>query len=78
MYDGKSGYDESDVDFANRPPDFEMLFDLSADPEEVNNLIETHADNEMLAALRQRCAAQSQAINERRQAFKQAVKVQRR
>jgi hypothetical protein len=78
MYDGKTGYDESDVDFANRPPDFEMLFDLKADPEEVNNLIETHADSEILAALRKRCAAQSQAINERRQAFKQALKVQRR
>ena len=78
MYDGKTGYDESDVDFAKRQPDFEMLFDLNADPEEVNNLIETHADSEILATLRKRCAVQAKAINERRQAFRQAVKVQRR
>jgi hypothetical protein len=74
----QDSYDESDVDFANRKPDFEMLFDLEADPEEVNNLVETRADTEILAVLRKRCATQSQAINQRRQAFKNAVKVQRR
>jgi hypothetical protein len=55
-----------------------MLFDLDTDPEEVINVIKTHADSEILATLRKRSAAQSQAMNQRRQAFKKTVKVQRR
>ncbi|MFH1921755.1 MAG: sulfatase/phosphatase domain-containing protein [Planctomycetota bacterium] len=78
MYDAKGRYDESDVDFANRQPDFEMLFDLEADPGEMNNLVETHADSEILATLRKKCEAKSHEINTRRQAFKDAVDVQRR
>ena len=41
MYDCKADYDESDVDFSSREPDFEMLFDLESDPRELNNLIES-------------------------------------
>jgi len=78
MYDGKTGYAESDVDFSGRKPDFEMLFDLEADPREMNNLIASHANSEILATLRSKCAAHSQSLNERRQAFKHAVQVQKR
>lgn len=52
MYDGKADYREADVDFAGRKPEFEMLFDLEADPGERNNLIESLADSDILAALR--------------------------
>ena len=78
MYDGKTGYDESDVDFSNRNPDFEMLFDLKADPREMDNLIESHADSKILALLRSRCAAHSHSLNQHRQTFKDTVQVERR
>ena len=78
MYDGKASYDESDVDFANRAPDFEMLFDLESDPREMNNLIESRADSQILATLRQKCVAHSQALNQRRQRFRDSIEVQRR
>ena len=78
MYDGKTGYQESDVDFSNRDPDFEMLFDLAADPGEINNLIESQADSEILPSLRKSCAAHSHSLNQRRQAFKNTVRVERR
>ncbi len=78
MYDGKTGYDESDVDFSNRKPDFEMLFNLEADPKEMNNLVDSHADSEILATLRGKCAARSQSLNQQRQAFKKTVQVQER
>ena len=78
MYDGKTGYVESDVDFSNRKPDFEMLFDLEADPGEMDNLVESHADSEILATLRGKCAAHSQSLNERRRMYKKTVEVQKR
>ena len=78
MYDGKTGYVESDVDFSNRKPDFEMLFDLEADPGEMDNLVESHADSEILATLRAKCAAHSQSLNEQRRRLKKTVEVQKR
>lgn len=78
MYDGKTGYDESDVDFSNRKPDFEMLFDLEADPGEMNNLLESQAHSEILATLRSKCAAHSLALNQQREAFKNTVRVEKR
>ncbi len=78
MYDGVDSYDESDVDFSHRPPDFEMLFDLETDPGERLNLIESHANSSILAALRRKCAVHSTALNERREQFKHVVEVQRR
>ena len=70
MYDGKQVYDESDVDFAGRTPDFEMLFDLQADPSEMNNLIDPMADSQLLAVLRSKCAAHSQSLNQQRRRWK--------
>jgi arylsulfatase A-like enzyme len=78
MFDGVVSYDEKDVDFSNRKPDFEMLFDLKTDPTEMHNLIESHAGTEILASLRSRCAAQSRSINLRRQAFKKSLRVEKR
>jgi len=78
MYDGKTGYEEPDVDFSNREPEFEMLFDLEADPGEMKNLIESHADSEILASLRRGCAEHSRSLNQRREAFSNTVRVEKR
>ena len=78
MYDGKEHYKESDLDFANRAAEFEMLFDLEADPGETNNLIQSQADSRILATLREKCATHSQTLNQRRGQFKRTVDVKRR
>ena len=78
MYDGETRYDESDVDFSNRKPDFEMLFDLEADPGEMNNLAQSHADSEILATLRDKCQTRSQSLNQKRQTYKRTVSVKKR
>ena len=48
MFDGVKKYKEEDVDFADRKPEFEMLFDLAADPGELNNLIKDMEDTKLL------------------------------
>lgn len=79
MYDPIGGsYDEEDVDFAGREPEFEMLFDLEADPGERANLIESQADSQILATLRQKCGDYSVKLNERRTAFKSQFKTETR
>ncbi len=79
MYDPKgSSYDEEDVNFAGREPEFEMLFDLEADPGERANLIESQADSQILATLRQKCGDYSVKLNERRSAFKSQFKTETR
>ena len=78
MYDGKTSYDESDIDFSNRKPDFEMLFDLEADPREMDNLVESRAGSEILETLRRKCAAHSQSLTELRQTYKNTVQINRR
>ena len=70
MFDGIGKYKETDVDFSDRKPEFEMLFDLSVDPDEKKNLIGQMENSEVLAGLRQKCAAQSETLNQRREEFK--------
>ena len=52
-----------------------MLFDLEADPREMNNLIESRQDSAILVELREKCARESEALNRRRQAYRKAVEV---
>jgi|GEM_PF-6092928 len=78
MYDGVDNHRESDVDFSHRAPQFEMLFDLQADPEERNNLIGAPEHRETLDTLRRRCAEQSAALNRRREQYKEVAQVQLR
>ncbi|MBM3858427.1 MAG: DUF4976 domain-containing protein [Verrucomicrobia bacterium] len=78
MYDGIMNFKEQHVDFAGRPPEFEMLFDLETDPGERTNLANHPEHAAILAELRQKTAAQSVAINQRREAFRKLVEVQPR
>ena len=78
MFDAPGRYTDHDVDFAGRSPNFEMLFDLKNDPGERINLIETMAESDVLARLRERTATQSESINRRRAAFKDTVTVKDR
>jgi arylsulfatase A-like enzyme len=78
MYDGVMNFHEPHVDFAGRPPEFEMLFDLEADPGERANLVHHSTYAAILAELRRKCAEQSIAINQRREAFKAVVETRHR
>lgn len=78
MYDGVTKYAEGDVDFEGRSPEFEMLFDLDADPGEMNNLATEMADSDLLATLREKTAAYSNGLNQRRETFKKVVATQAR
>ncbi len=71
MFDGVTGYDEQDVDFRGRKPDFEQLFDLKTDPQEKVNLIADYEGSDLLAELRRKTAAGSEALNQKRAAYKQ-------
>jgi arylsulfatase A-like enzyme len=73
MFDGVGRYNEQHVDFTNRRPDFELLFDLDADPMERTNLVQVDAHSEVLARLRKKCTTQSQQLNQKREEFKKAV-----
>ncbi len=79
MFDGrKDRYEESDVDFAGREPEFEMLFDLASDPGETENLVEAMEGEELLDRLRVRVADWSIDLNRRREAFRKVVPVAER
>jgi len=79
MFDGKAGrYDESHVDFSGKEPEFEMLFDLEADPGETRNLIGDHEGSEMVNRFRSWVAEQSDALNREREAFRSEIAVKER
>ncbi|MCB1209384.1 MAG: sulfatase-like hydrolase/transferase [Verrucomicrobiales bacterium] len=71
MYDGVANYKEADVNFKGRAPEFEMLFDLVADPTEHHNLAGDPNSIAILTELREKTAANSIAINQRRAAYTQ-------
>lgn len=68
MFDGKI-HTDANVDFSDRQPDFEQLFNLNDDPGERNNLIADYADNPILEDFRESCRRQSQQINEARRIY---------
>ena len=75
MYDGVTGYDETDVDFIDHDPDFEQLFNLVEDPQEKTNLIAEYEGTDLLSQLRQKAAAHSVSLNQRRNAYRDTVTV---
>jgi len=78
MYDGAMDYDEQDVDFKSRSPEFEQLFDLEQDPGEEKNLINEHQGSELLKQLRSKVQGYSEKINQQREQYMQNTKVARR
>ena len=78
MYDGVWRYVESDIDFSDRKPDFEQLFNLSTDPGEYHNLIAEFEGSELLNGLREKCNLQSTELNNRRENYKTEVSIQTR
>ena len=79
MYDGVGNYTEKNVDFTDREPEFEMLFDLEKDPGEMNNLAKAHAtrNSEILNTLRKKTAAGSAQLNKERKRFVATVAVEK-
>jgi len=71
MYDGVEGYMEEDVDFKHRKPEFEQLFNVKEDPEEMNNLINQYEGSELLTEFREKTALYSEEINHKRTAYMQ-------
>ncbi|MEM9017578.1 MAG: sulfatase-like hydrolase/transferase [Verrucomicrobiota bacterium] len=74
----KGGYVDEDIDFTGRVPDFEMLFNLAADPGERENLIEKMAESDILAKLRRKTSEGSADLQERRRDYLEEVEVERR
>ncbi|MDX2037134.1 MAG: sulfatase-like hydrolase/transferase [Isosphaeraceae bacterium] len=78
MYDGVVDFREADVDFRGRAPEFEMLFDLEADPTEHRNLAAEPAHAAVLAELRAETAARSESLNRQRTDYLKDHRVARR
>ena len=69
MYKGVVRFSEKDLDFRNRAPDFEQLFNLSDDPGEKLNLISDQRYSSILNALREKVADYSMRINSDRENY---------
>lgn len=78
MFDGVMKYKESDIDFSEKEPDFEQLFNLKDDPRERNNLIKKYEGSELLKRLRNKCSSQSVELNRDREHYKKEVSVKTR
>jgi len=78
MFDAPGKYNESHVDFTDKDPAFEMLFDLDADPGEINNLAKSKPNHPILQKLRAKTIAGSTKLNKERKRFKKAYQVQSR
>lgn len=62
-------YTDDDVDFKDRQPIFEQLFDLTHDPEERANLVTVAGHRETLNRLRQACRSYSLDLVRQRKAY---------
>lgn len=78
MYDGKLDYLEKDVDFRDRKPDFEQLFNLEEDPGEYHNRIGEYEGTAFLEDIRIKCMDYSNDLNMQREEYKKISKVQLR
>ncbi|MCG8582876.1 MAG: sulfatase-like hydrolase/transferase, partial [Bacteroidales bacterium] len=74
----KGKYTEADLDFRNQSADFEQLFNLEEDPEEMNNLVSTYEGSKLLKQLRKKAARYSQELNEERTTYKTNTNIKTR
>lgn len=70
--------DDAAIDFEDRSPDFEQLFDLRNDPGETVNLVEQKEGTELLSCLRREAALSSRFYAERRLRYKSNVRTAKR
>ncbi|NQU51866.1 MAG: sulfatase-like hydrolase/transferase [Bacteroidetes bacterium] len=75
MYNGVEKYSENDLSFENRKPDFEQLFNLKDDPQEMVNLIYKYEGSTLLKELREKTIQQSGNLNLKRENYKKNNKV---
>ncbi|QVY66101.1 sulfatase-like hydrolase/transferase [Polaribacter sp. Q13] len=65
------GYKETDLDFKNKKPGYEQLFNLKDDPKEMNNLIKKFEGSELLAELRGKTGNYANEMNSTRVNYKE-------
>ncbi|WP_430931143.1 sulfatase-like hydrolase/transferase [Saccharicrinis sp. 156] len=71
MFQIKKGkYTEEDLNFTSRKPDYEQLFNLKDDPNEMNNLVEKYDGSEILAKLRNKTSDHFNKQNMAREKYK--------
>ncbi|MFY0626958.1 MAG: sulfatase-like hydrolase/transferase [Reichenbachiella sp.] len=71
MYKGGIwGYTEENLNFKDRKPAFEQLFNVKDDPGERNNLINSYEETKLLSDLRTKTATLSAEMNRNRQEYK--------
>ena len=78
MFECVNPYDEKDLDFKNRKPDFEQLFYLHDDPVEKTNLIFKDEFRVVADSLRQKTMNYSIRMNSDREKYKETHKVSAR
>jgi len=66
---GKGRYTPQDIDFRQKQPIFEQLFELAGDPAEENNLVGNKKYARVLNALREKCSRYSAEMIRRRNRF---------
>ncbi len=71
-------YAENDLDFTNKTPLFEQLFDLEKDPGERNNLVDDPHYARDLESLRKRTASRSTELTLASRKFKESINISAR
>lgn len=74
----KKKYSENDIDFTALKPDFEQLFNLKDDPNEMVNLIENYEGTKILTQLRNKTANNATKLNIQREKYKQSTTIKKR
>ena len=77
MFDHSGRYVEEDVDFRDREPDYEQLFNLELDPTEHFNLVGQYEGSALLEELRVKCSDHSTDLNRRREAYRKIFRVKK-
>lgn len=76
MYKGGFwGYKETHLDFVNKKPEYEQLFNLKDDPKEMNNLILEYEGSKLLKSLRNKTADYAERMNKTRDDYKQTHEI---
>ncbi|GAA4237882.1 sulfatase [Postechiella marina] len=69
------GYNEADINFKNKQPGFEQLFNLKDDPKEMHNLIKQYEGTNLLSELRRKTANYANTMNNTREKYKETHQI---